>query len=190
MSEIPQIPELKTGTWNIDPDHSEVGFTVRHLMSTVRGVFTDFTGDVIIAEDPLASRANAEIKMASIDTRNQERDTHVRSSEILDIENHPLMSFAGTGVSPARRGAHATEPRFYLEGLLTIRGVRREVRLLTEFHGVGYDPAWGTRAGFTASTTINRRDYGVQFNIPLQGDDVLLGDMVEIRLEIQAVLAN
>ena len=188
MPEVPQITELKPGTWRIDPAHSEVGFTVRHLMSTVRGVFTDFAGDVIIADDPADSRAHAEITMASIDTRNAERDAHVRSSEILDIENHPLMSFAGTGVSPARRGAHATEPRFYLEGTLTIRGVSRDVRLLTEFHGTGYDPAWGTRAGFTASTTINRRDFGVQFNIPLQGDDVLLGDTVEIRLEIQAVL--
>lgn len=188
MSEVPQITELKPGTWRIDPAHSEVGFTVRHLMNTVRGVFTDFAGEVIIAEDSAASRAHAEITMASIDTRNAERDAHVRSSEILDIENHPLMSFAGTGVSPARRGAHATKPRFYLEGILTIRGISREVRLLTEFHGTSYDPSWGTRAGFTASTAINRRDFGVQFNIPLQGDDVLLGDTVEIRLEIQAVL--
>lgn len=188
MSAIPQISELKPGTWRIDPAHSEIGFTVRHLINTVRGVFTDFRGDVLIADDPAVSRANAEIRMASIDTRNEERDAHVRSSEILDIENHPLMSFAGTGVSPARSGAHATEPRFYLNGILTIRGVSREARLLTEFHGTTYDPGWGTRAGFTASTTINRRDFGVQFNIPLQGDDVLLGDMVEIRLEIQAVL--
>lgn len=183
----PEVSDLEPGRWAIDPAHSEITFTIRHLMTTVRGSFPDFHGEVVIGEAPLDSRAAAEIRMASIDTRNPERDEHVRSSEILDVEAHPVMTFAATGVERATIGRRARTPRFHVDGDLTIKNITRPVRLLTEFHGVGADPWGGTRAGFTATTAISRRDFGIEFNVPFQGDKVMLGDEVTIALEIQAV---
>ncbi|MGP4028832.1 YceI family protein [Actinomadura sp. 3N407] len=184
-----EVPDLEAGRWIIDPVHSEITFTIRHLMTTVRGSFPDFGGEVVIGDDPLDSRARAEIRMASIDTRNAERDDHVRSSEILDVDGHPFMTFTGTAVERATIGRRARSPRYHLDGDLTIKDVTRPVRLLTEFHGVGADPWGGTRAGFTATASISRRDFGIEFNVPFQGDKVMLGDEVTIALEIQAVRA-
>ncbi|OLT33242.1 polyisoprenoid-binding protein [Actinomadura sp. CNU-125] len=182
MSIAAVAPELTAGTWNIDPSHSEVTFSIRHLMTKVRGSFTDFSGAVQVAEELADTTATAEIKMASIDTRNADRDGHVRSSDVLDVENHPTMTFATKGVR-SEGGDH------YVDGELTIRGVTRPVTLEVEYHGVGEDPWGGTRVGFSASTQINRRDWGVEFNVPLSGDKALLGDKVDIQLEIQAVRA-
>lgn len=184
------MPDLVAGVWQIDPVHSEITFTIRHLMTTVRGSFTEFSGEIVIAEEPFESRASAEIKTASVDTRKEERDAHVRSSEIMDVETYPVMSFTATGVSLARRGRHAPRQRFNVDGNLTIKDITNPVRLLTEYYGVGVDPDGGTRAGFTATTWIDRADFNVGFNIPLQGDQVLLGDRIDIQLEIQAVLAQ
>ncbi|MEV5753383.1 YceI family protein [Actinoallomurus sp. NPDC052308] len=190
MTETAAPPGLTTGTWTIDPAHSEITFSIRHLMTTVRGSFTDFGGTIEIADDPFLSTATAEIAIASIDTRNAERDAHVRSSEIMDVERHPTMTFTTTGVASARTGRRARHPRYGVDGELTIRGMTNSVRLLTEFHGTGVDPWGGMRAGFTASTRILRSDFGIQFNVPLQGDRLVLGDEIDIGLEIQAVLAD
>ncbi|MCO5999671.1 YceI family protein [Actinoallomurus rhizosphaericola] len=190
MTETAAPPGLTTGTWTIDPAHSEITFSIRHLMTTVRGSFTEFGGTIEIADDPFRSTATAEITIASIDTRNAERDAHVRSSEIMDVEHHPTMTFTATGVAPARTGRRARHPRYGVEGELTIRGITNPVRLLTEFHGTGVDPWGGLRAGFTASTRILRSEFGIQFNVPLQGDRLVLGDEIDIGLEIQAVLAD
>ncbi|MCO5967328.1 YceI family protein [Actinoallomurus soli] len=190
MTETAAPPGLTTGTWTIDPAHSEITFSIRHLMTTVRGSFTEFGGTIEIADDPFRSTATAEIAIASIDTRNAERDAHVRSSEIMDVEHHPTMTFTATGVAPARTGRRARHPRYGVEGELTIRGITNPVRLLTEFHGTGVDPWGGLRAGFTASTRILRSEFGIQFNVPLQGDRLVLGDEIDIGLEIQAVLAD
>jgi polyisoprenoid-binding protein YceI len=187
---VEPLPGLVAGTWNIDTQHSEIVFTVRHLMSTVRGSFTDFSGEFDIAGDLYSSKAHAEISTASVDTREPDRDAHVRSADFLDVENHPTMFFATTGVSPAKTGRRAKEPRYYLDGTLTVRGVTKPVRLLTEFHGVRGDQYGGLRAGFTSTTVINRFDYGVAWNLPVQGDKLLLGEEVTIQLEIQAVLSE
>jgi polyisoprenoid-binding protein YceI len=176
-------PGLTAGTWNIDPAHSEVTFAIRHLMSKVRGSFTEFTGQVVIADDLAGSTATAEIELASVDTRHADRDAHVKSADIFDIANHPVMTFATTAVR-ADGGDH------FVDGELTIRGVTRPITLAVEFNGVGEDPWGGTRAGFSATASINRKDYGLEFNVPMQGDKVLLGDKVEIQLEVQAVLAS
>ena len=173
---------LTTGTWNIDPAHTEVSFVIRHLMTKVRGSFTEFAGSVQIADDIAASSANVEIQIKSIDTRNADRDAHVRSAEILDIEQYPTFTFATTGV-------RFDGGDYLVDGNLTIRGVTRPVTLTTEFNGTGTDPWGGTRAGFTATTTISRKDYGIDFNLPLGGDKALLGDKVDINLEIQVVRA-
>ncbi|MFC4054350.1 YceI family protein [Actinomadura syzygii] len=182
MSIAAVAPELTTGTWNIDPAHSEVTFVIRHLMTKVRGTFTEFSGTVQIADELAASTATAEIKVASIDTRNSDRDAHIRTADVLDVENHPNMTFAATGV-------RAEDGEYYLDGELTIKGVTRPVSLAVEYNGVAEDPWGGTRAGFSATTTINRKDWGVEFNVPLKGDKALLGDKVELNLEVQAVRA-
>ncbi len=173
--------DLTAGTWNIDPAHSEVTFSIRHLMSKVRGSFTEFEGRIDIAQDPLASRATATIRMASIDTRNADRDAHIRSPEILDVEKYPTMRFVSTGV-------RVDGDRYLVDGELTIKDVTRPATLEVEFNGVETDPWGGTRAGFSATTSISRKDFGVEFNVPLQGEKVLLGDKVDIQLEVQAVL--
>lgn len=171
---------LTPGIWNIDPVHSEVTFAIRHLMSKVRGSFTDFSGAIEIADEVSASTVTAEIELTSIDTRNAERDAHVRSAQILDIENHPVMTFATTGV-------HAEGADYVVDGELTIKKVTRPIRLHLEFNGVAEDPWGGTRAGFTATATLSRKDFGIEFNVPLSGDRALLSDKVDIELEIQAV---
>ncbi|MFC5181208.1 YceI family protein [Actinomadura harenae] len=182
-------PGLTSGRWTIDPAHSEITFTVRHLMTTVRGTFPEFAGEAHIADDPFASSARAEITLASLDTRNAERDAHVRSSDFLDVARHPVMTFASTGVERATVGRRARTPRFHVDGALGVRGVTRPVRMLSEYHGISEDPWGGMRAGFTATTEISRRDFGIEFNIPLQGDKVVLGDTIAIQLEIQLVKA-
>jgi len=173
---------ITAGTWNIDPAHSEVTFKIRHLMSKVRGVFTDFSGSITVADDVADSTATAEIKVASVDTRHPDRDNHIRSNDILGTEEFPVMTFATNGV-------RAEDGEYFVDGTLTIKGVARPVTLEVEFNGVGQDPWGGTRAGFTATTSISRKEYGIEFNVPLQGDKALLGDKVEIQLEVQAVLA-
>jgi polyisoprenoid-binding protein YceI len=174
---------LTAGSWNIDPSHSEVTFSIRHLMSKVRGSFTEFSGAIEIAEDVAASTATAEIQLKSIDTRNADRDNHVRSADILDIENHPAMTFQTKGV-------RVEGDTNLVEGELTIKGISHPITLEVEFNGVGEDPWGGTRAGFTATGSINRKDYGIEFNVPLPGGQkALLGDKVDIQLEIQAVRA-
>ncbi|SRR6266545_2644704 len=174
------LPGLTTGTWSIDPSHSEVGFTVRHLMSKVRGSFAEFSGDVVVADDLAQSTAKAEISIASVDTRNEQRDGHLRSADILDAEKYPVMTFHTTGV-------RQDGDEYVLTGELTIKDVTRPVELAVEFNGVGEDPWGGTRAGFSASTQISRKDFGIDFNIPFEGDKLLLSDKVDIHLEVQAV---
>ena len=173
---------LPVGTWNIDPAHTEVGFVIRHLMTKVRGTFTDFSGSIEIAEKVEDSRTTAEIQITSIDTRNADRDAHIRSAEILDLENHPVMKFVTSGV-------RQDGGEYFLDGTLTVRDVTRPITLTIEFNGISEDPWGGTRAGFSATTSISRKDYGVEFNIPFGGDKALLGDNVDIQLEIQAVHA-
>jgi polyisoprenoid-binding protein YceI len=190
MTETITALGITAGTWRIDPGHSEITFSVRHMMTTVRGVFTEFGGRIDIADDVFASGAHGEVTIASIDTRNTERDELIRSARILDAENHPRLTFTTSAVTAARTGRRARHPRYTVEGELTIRGVTRPVSLLTEFHGAGVDQWGGVRAGFTASTRILRSEYGIEFNIPLQGDRLVLGDEIEVGLQIQAVLAD
>ncbi|GLZ08846.1 polyisoprenoid-binding protein [Actinomadura sp. NBRC 104412] len=182
MSIATVAPGLTAGTWNIDPAHSEVAFVIRHLMTKVRGIFTEFEGSIEIADDLVSSKAKAEIKVESLTTRHADRDAHVRSSDVLDIANHPVMTFESTGV-------REEDGQYYLDGALTIKDVTRPVSLEVEFNGVSEDPWGGFRAGFSAETTINRKDWGIEFNVPLKGEGALLSDKVVLQLEIQAVRA-
>jgi polyisoprenoid-binding protein YceI len=177
-----ETPGLVAGTWTIDPSHSEVGFSVRHLMvSKVKGSFKTFAGTVTIADHLLDSRVEATIDAASVDTRDENRDNHLRSSDFFNVEQHPQIKFTSTSLRPS--GDH-----YVLGGDLTIHGVTRPVELDLEFNGVSADPWGGTRSGFSASTEISRSEYGIEFNMPLEGGGVLVGDRIKITLEVESVL--
>ena len=173
---------LVAGTWTIDPSHSTVGFTVRHLMSKVRGTFTDFSGTIVTTGDAVASSVEVAITSASITTNNEQRDGHLRSTDFFDAEAGQQLVFVSTGVVEGTDGHVIT-------GDLTINGRTRPVELAAEFLGVAVDAYGVTRLGAEASTTISRKDYGVDFNVPLEGGKLLIGDKIDINLEIEAVLA-
>jgi|SRR5699024_7059019 len=176
------VPEIPAGVWNADPSHSEVGFTVRHLaVARVRGLFESFEARIDIAEDPLQSSVEAEIDLSSIDTRDEGRDEHLRSSDFFSVEDNPKMTFRSTSVKPGGDG-------YLVTGDLTIREVTQPVELDLEFNGIGPDPWGGTRIGFSARTEFSRKDFGIDFNIPLEGGGFVIGDRIRVNLEIQAVL--
>lgn len=175
-------PEIPAGTWTIDPAHSEVGFSVRHLMvSKVKGSFERFEGAITVAEDPLASSVTATVDLSSINTRDAQRDGHLRSPDFFETDTYPTLTFRSTAVTPKGQDYEVT-------GELTIKGVTREVVLALEFNGVHPDPWGGTRSGFSASTEISRKDFGIDFQIPMDGGGVVVGDKISISLEVEAVL--
>jgi polyisoprenoid-binding protein YceI len=179
-----QIPGYVVGTWAIDPVHSEVSFTVRHMMvSKVRGRFDTFEGTIVTAEDPLASVVTASVDLSSINTGQEQRDAHIRSADFFEVEKHTHMTFVSTGIRP-------NGDDFLLDGDLTLKGVTKPVTFKLEFSGIGPDAYGGTRAGFSATTEINRTDYGVNFNGPIPGvpGGVAVSEKVTINLEIEGVL--
>jgi polyisoprenoid-binding protein YceI len=182
MSTATEVPGLVAGTWTLDPVHSEVGFMVRHLMvSKVRGEFATFSGVITIADNPLESSVTATIDATSIKTGDENRDAHLRSADFFEVEKYPEWTFHSTAVVP--KGSD-----YVVTGDLTIHGVTRSVDLDLEFNGVSPDPWGGTRAGFSATTSLSRKDFGLEFNIPVDGGGVVVGDKVQINLEIEAVL--
>jgi polyisoprenoid-binding protein YceI len=182
MTTATTLPGLVTGVWALDPSHTEVGFSVRHLMvSKVRGTFRTFSGEITVADDVLDSSVRATIDLNSIDTNDANRDTHLRSADFFEVDTHKEMTFASTSLRPDGGD-------FALVGDLTIKGVTREVELKLEFNGVHPDPWGGTRAGFSAEGEISRGDFGIDFQIPLDGGGVVVGDKIKIALEIEAVL--
>ena len=177
-----RIPGYVAGTWNIDPVHSEVGFAVRHMMvSKVRGRFTTFSGQLVTGEDPLASSVTAEIDLASITTGNEQRDAHIRSADFFEVETYPTMTYRSAGV-------REDDGDYVLDGALTLKGITKNVPLKLELNGFGPDPFGGTRAGFTATGEINRRDFNVNFSAPMQNGGAVVADKISLHLEIEAVL--
>ncbi|WP_141582897.1 YceI family protein [Actinomadura sp. WMMA1423] len=187
-TQLVEIPGYVAGTWTIDPLHTGIGFTVRHLMvSRVRGRFGTFDGMIVTGADPLESSVTATIDLASVDTGNAQRDEHLRSAEYLDVAKHPAMTYRSTGVRPDGED-------FVLDGELTLRGLTREVPLRLEVGGFGPDPfrqddpSKGARAGFTATGEISRLEFGVGAATTLAGGGLALSDRIQIVLEIEAVL--
>jgi polyisoprenoid-binding protein YceI len=173
------LSDLKPGSWTVDASHSEVGFTARHLMvSKVRGQFKDFAAVVTVAQPFEQSTVEATVQLASIDTNSPDRDTHLKSADFFDVENNPAMIFKSTKVTDDA-----------LEGLLTIKGVTKPVTFDLDFGGVSADPWGGTRAGFEATTEINRKDFDLSWNVAIEGGGVLVGEKVKIALDVQLVLA-
>lgn len=174
---------LTPGTWNIDPGHSSVNFMVRHLMvSKVRGKFGAFNGTVTIDDNRLASAVTASVDMVSVSTGDDSRDTHLRNNDFFDIETFPTMTFTSTSVRSEGKN-------YVLVGDLTIKGVTKQVDFALEFDGVSPDPWGGTRAGFSAEGEIDRRSFGLEWNMALDTGGLLVGEKVKITLDIQAVKA-
>ena len=177
-----EIPGYTAGTWTIDPVHSEVGFTVRHMMvSKVRGKFTGFSGEIVTGADLLDSSVTADIELGSITTGNEQRDAHLRSADFFEVDKTPVMSYRSTSVRQQGSG-------YVLDGQLTLKGVTRDVPLSLELNGFGPDAYGGTRAGFSATAEISRGDFGVNWNAAIEGGGVVVSDKVTIQLEIEAVL--
>jgi polyisoprenoid-binding protein YceI len=169
---------VTTGTWTLDPSHSEIGFTVRHAgISKVRGQFTDAAATLDLAENVTDSKVNASIKTASFDSGDANRDGHVRGEDFFDVETFPEISFVSSTIVPKGDA-------YELQGDLTIKGITRPVALETEFNGVAVDPFGNTRAGLSAETTISRKDFGLTWNAVLEAGGVLVSDKVAINLEL------
>jgi polyisoprenoid-binding protein YceI len=179
------VPAASAASLNIDPDHSTVGFSVRHLFTNVKGQFNTFEGTIEFDQKSLASsKVNAVIQTASIDTNVEARDKDLRSDRFFDAEQFPTLEFTTTSV------AAVSETRFKVKGFLTMHGVRKEVVLDAEFLGRGNDPWGNLRYGFHASTVVDRKDFGMQWNEVLETGGVLVGDEVTINLDMEAVPAE
>jgi len=182
MTTALEIPGYVAGTWDLDPVHSHIGFVARHLMvSKVRGKFRTFSGTLVTGENPLESSVTAEIDLNSIDTGQEQRDNHIRSADFFEVETYPTMTYRSTGL-------RQDGDDFVLEGQLTLKGVTRDVPLRLELNGFGPDAYGGTRAGFTATGEINRRDFGVNFTAVMETGGAVVSDKVTLHLEVEAVL--
>ena len=179
-----EIPGYVAGTWAIDPVHSEVSFTVRHMMvSKVRGRFDTFEGTIVTAANPLDSSVTASVDLSSINTGQEQRDAHIRSADFFEVEKHPFMTFASTGV-------RVDGSNFLLDGDLTLKGVTKPTTFKLEVNGFGPDAYGGTRSGFSATGEINRHDFGVSYNGPIPGGGVAVSEKVTITLEVEGVLSK
>lgn len=175
------LSDLTPGTWNVDPSHSGLNFSVKHLMvSKVRGRFGSFNGSLEIAADPLQSTVTASADVDSISTGDQGRDDHLKSADFFDAANFPTIEFKSTKIE-------ADGDDFVLFADLTIRGITKNVKFELEFEGIGKDPWGNIKAGFTADAEINRKDWGLEWNAALETGGVLVGEKVKLQLDIQAV---
>lgn len=175
-------PAAGATTYSIDKDHTTVSFKIRHLFSKVEGTFNEFSGTFeYVPGQPEQWKAEATIQAASIDTRVEKRDQHLRSADFFDVEKHPTITFKSATVTDAT----ATSAK--LHGLLTIHGVEKPAVLELAVHGEGKDPWGNVRSGFTATTRINRKDFGLTWNETLETGQLLVGEEVEITLEVEGI---
>ncbi|MGO2519609.1 MAG: YceI family protein [Microbacterium sp.] len=176
------IPGYRAGTWILDPSHSEVTFSVRHMMiSKVRGTFGMKSATLVAPENPLDAKVTASVDVTSIDTNDDGRDGHLRSADFFDTENFPTMEFVSTG-------ARVEGGDFFVEGDLTIRDITKPVSFEFDFGGFGQDPYGNYKAGASATTTINREDFGLTWNAALETGGVLVGKDITINLDLQGAL--
>lgn len=176
-------PSAPTRTvWNVDPAHSTVEFSVRHMMvSTVKGRFAGLSGMIVdVAEDPSLSSVEIQIDAASITTNDEQRDGHLRSPDFFDVQNYPTLTFKSTRVQGSRES-------FKVTGDLTLHGVTREIELDAEFNGVGTNPYGKRVAGFSAQAKLNRKDFGLNWNVALEAGGVLVSDSIKVQIELEAV---
>lgn len=176
-----QIPGYQSGTYVIDPVHSDLQFSIRHMMvAKVRGELADVEGTIVLADEPTESSVHATIDPASIDTGNQDRDNHLRSGDFFSTDEHKEWTFRSTG-------AQLTEDGGEIHGDLQIKGATKPVTLDVELNGFGEDAYGNLRVGATAKTRIKRSDFGITFNVNLEKGGVMLGEDVDVTIEISAV---
>ena len=176
-------PLLFAATYKIDPDHTSVSFKIKHILSFVQGNFKQFEGSFAYdPEKPDAWKAGATIQTKSIDTNVVQRDNHLRSPDFFDVEKFPTLTFVSNGVTDV------TPTHANLHGLLTLHGVQKPVVLSLDIHGVAKDPWGNVRASFTATTTLNRKDFGLTWNQVLESGQFLVGDEAMITLEVEGLL--
>ncbi|HYU38500.1 MAG TPA: YceI family protein [Acidimicrobiia bacterium] len=174
------LPE--PGEWQLDPVHTSVEFVARHLMvSKVRGRFTGVTGTIHVAEDPAESWVEVEIDAETVETGDEKRDEHLRSPDFFDVERYPKITFRSTGVEGESPG------RFLIHGELTVHGVTRPVSLEAEYHGWTHSPLGDRRAGFSATTEVDREDFGLTWNVAIEAGGVLVGKKAKLDFEIEAI---
>jgi polyisoprenoid-binding protein YceI len=185
MSTLPATLTL-TGAYRLDPAHSRIGFVARHAMITkVRGSFSDFEGSGYFdAEDPMRSSLQVTIRADSIDTRHGDRDTHVRSTDFLDVDAYPHVTFNSTAVVKVR------DATYRVTGHLTIKGVTKAISIDLHYTGAAVDPFGDQRIGFEGTVVINRKDWGVSWNAALEAGGVLVSEKVTIELEVSAIRAT
>ncbi|MGH3497406.1 MAG: YceI family protein [Nocardioidaceae bacterium] len=176
-----ELDTITPGTWVIDPTHTEIGFTVRHIMSRVRGKFEKFEGQIVSGDVVDNATATATVDLSSINTGTQQRDDHLRSSDFFNVDKTKTMTFTSTGLHPKGDG-------FVVTGDLAIGDVTRSVEWDVEFLGAGNDPWGGQRIGLEVTGKLSRRDFGIDFNIPLEGDKLMIGDTIHIQVNVEAVL--
>jgi polyisoprenoid-binding protein YceI len=173
---------LNSGTWTADPSHTTVGFTVRHLgLAKVRGRFDGVDASVVVGDDVATSAVNATVQLATVSTGNPDRDGHLTSSDFFNAETNPEMTFASTSIQ-------GSGEEYTLAGDLTINGITKPVELDVEFFGTSQFPMdQSTRAGFSATGQLSRKDFGIEFNMPIGGDKVMISDKVALELDVQLV---
>jgi polyisoprenoid-binding protein YceI len=177
-------PVPVAGTWKVDHIHSDIRITARHLMvAKVRGTFEDFDAAIVVGEDPVDSTVKIEAKASSVTTGTTDRDNHLRSSDFLDAEQFPLVTFESTSLKPSGEN-------WKLTGDLTIRGVTRPVTFDLVFEGAATDPYGNTKAGFSAIGEIERRDWGLTWNVPLENGGMLVSEKFQIEFDIEADLQS
>ena len=182
MSATLEIPGFKTGTWVIDTTHSEVSFSIRHLMiSKVKGVFESFSGTFITTENPLETSVTASVDVASVNTKQADRDNHLRQGDFFAADSYPTIDFVSTGIRQ-----HGDD--VVVDGELSMRGVTKPVSFDLEFGGFSQDLYGNYKFGAEATTVVKRSDFGLSFNAPLETGGVMLGEDVTITLDIQAAL--
>jgi len=180
---LPAVDGWQAGSWTIDATHSEVSFTVRHMgISKVRGRFGDVSGEIVTSDDLGESTVTAEIDVTSVTTFNEARDGHIRTGDFFEVETHPKATFRSTGIR------HDGDD-YVIDGELTLKGTTRPVTLVTEVTGLGPDAYGGTRVGFSAKGTVNRRDFGLSFDARLDNGGLVVADKVELQLDVEAVLS-
>lgn len=172
--------QATAATWQIDTTHSTLTFKIKHMLSKTAGQFTEWEGTIEAGDDLTKGSVNVTIQAASIDTRDEKRDGHLRSPDFFDVEKHPTLTFTSTKV--VKDG-----DAYVMHGDFTMLGVTKTVEIPFEFHGTAKDPWGNTKAGFSGSTTINRKDFGMVWNSALDQGGFVLGDEVEIQLDIAAV---
>jgi polyisoprenoid-binding protein YceI len=175
---------VSAGTWVFDPAHSVMGFAVRHLMSKVRGTFSEFSGEITIDEDQFQSSVSVSVDLSSVGTGNELRDNHMLTNDFFDVEQSPKMTFVSTGVRSAEDG-------WVLDGDLTLRDVTKAIEIQLQFLGLDSTGIAGEpRIGFEGRTSISRSDFGVSFGLIADGSKIVISDKVEILLEIEATPAE